>query len=176
MHYSLFLTAYHYSLGVFFPAKDTKAGAIEGCQTWMSLTLSVTECMSSLDTYVSLKPEAITILKLCIFLMVIFLWGLFHLDFHPGIAAWKKSVQYTSHSIPFTACKPWPSAQAMVLVALTAEYQECLKTGPFDVHYQCISAWWHYDCSTRTRCVDTFCWRLSLIYLYREDACNVPVS
>ena len=30
---SLFLTAYHYSLGVFFPAKDTKAGAIEGCQT-----------------------------------------------------------------------------------------------------------------------------------------------
>ena len=24
---SLFLTAYHYSLGVFFPAKDTKAGA-----------------------------------------------------------------------------------------------------------------------------------------------------
>ena len=28
---SLFLTVYHYSLGVFFPAKDTKAGAIEGC-------------------------------------------------------------------------------------------------------------------------------------------------
>ena len=48
---SLFLTACHYSLGVFFPAKDTKAGATEGCQTWMSLTLSVTECMSSLDTY-----------------------------------------------------------------------------------------------------------------------------
>ena len=39
---SLFLTAYHYSLGVFFTARDTKAGAIEGCQTWMSLTLSVT--------------------------------------------------------------------------------------------------------------------------------------
>ena len=57
---SLFLTAYHYSLGVFFPAKDTKAGAIEGCQTWMSFTLSVTECMSSLDIYISasnLKPS-----------------------------------------------------------------------------------------------------------------------
>ena len=60
---SLFLTAYHYSLGVFSPAKDTKASAIEGCQTWMSLTLSVTECMSSLDIYVSLKPEAIKILN-----------------------------------------------------------------------------------------------------------------
>ena len=79
---SLFLTAYHYSLVVFFPAKDTKAGAIEGCQTWMSLTLSVTECMSSLDIYVSLKPEAITILKLCVFLIVIFLLGLIHLDFN----------------------------------------------------------------------------------------------
>ena len=64
----------------------------------------------------------------------------------------------------------------MVLVALTAEYQECLKAGPFDVHYQCISAWWHCDCSTRMRCVDTFCWHLSLIYLYREDAWNVLVS
>ena len=40
---SLFLTAYHYSLGVFFPATGTKASAIEGCQTWMSLTLSDTE-------------------------------------------------------------------------------------------------------------------------------------
>ena len=62
---SLFLTAY-YSLGVFFPATGTKASAIEGCQTWMSLTLSDTECMSSLDMYVSLKPEAIKILKLCV--------------------------------------------------------------------------------------------------------------
>ncbi len=79
---SLFLTAYHYSLGVFFPAKDTKAGAIEGCQTWMSLTLSVTEWMSSLDIYVSVKPEAIKILKLCVFLLVIFLLGLLHLDFN----------------------------------------------------------------------------------------------
>ena len=79
---SLFLTAYHYSLGVIFPAKDTKAGALEGCQTWMSLTLSVTECMSSLDIYVRLKPEAIKILKLCVFLIVVFLLGLLHLDFN----------------------------------------------------------------------------------------------
>ncbi len=48
----------------------------------MSLTLSVTECMSSLDIYVSVKPEAIKILKLCVFLMVIFLLGLLHLDFN----------------------------------------------------------------------------------------------
>ena len=38
--------------------------------------------MSSLDMYVSLKPEAIKILKLCVFLIVIFLLGLLHLDFH----------------------------------------------------------------------------------------------
>ena len=82
---SLFLTAYHYSLGQFFPAKDTKAGAIEGCQTCVSLTLSVTECMSSLDIYVSLKPEAIKILKLCVFLIVSFLLGLLHLDLNQDV-------------------------------------------------------------------------------------------
>ena len=79
---SLFLTVCHYSLGVFFPATGTKASAIEGCQTWMSLTLSDTECMSSLDIYVSLKSEAIKILKLCVIVIVIFLLGLLHLDFN----------------------------------------------------------------------------------------------
>ena len=49
----------------------------------MSLTFSDTECMSSLDIYyVSLKPEAIKILKLCVFLIVIFLLGLLYLDFN----------------------------------------------------------------------------------------------
>ena len=49
----------------------------------MSLTLSDTECMSSLNIiYVSLKPEAIKTLKLCVFLIVIFLLGLLHLDFN----------------------------------------------------------------------------------------------
>ena len=103
---SWFLTAYHYSLGLFFPAKDTKAGAIEGCQTWISLTLSVTECMTSLDIYVSLKPEAIKILKLCVFLIVIFVLGLLHLDFNQ-VLRYEKTVcpvylplfhsQYASH-------------------------------------------------------------------------------
>ena len=37
--------------------------------------------MSSLDIYVSLKLEAIKILKLCVFLIVIFLLGLLSLDF-----------------------------------------------------------------------------------------------
>ena len=41
---SLFLTVQHYSMSVFPPATGTKAGAIESCQTWMSLTLSDTEC------------------------------------------------------------------------------------------------------------------------------------
>ena len=96
--------------------------------------------------------------------------------FQPSLATWRDSLSSLPPTFPFTVCKPWPSARGMVLVALTAEYQECLKAGPFDVHYQCISAWWHCDCSTRMRCVDTFCWHLSLIYLYREDAWNVPVS
>ena len=86
MHYSLFLTAYHYSLGVFFPAKDTKASAIEGCQTSMSLTLSDTECMSSLDIYVSFKPEAIKILKRCI-LDSHLPFGAVPSGFQPGLAA-----------------------------------------------------------------------------------------
>ena len=104
--------------------------------------------------------------------------------FQPGLAAWRNSLSSLPPTFSFTVCKPWPSARGMVLVALTAEYQECLKAGPFGVHYQCISAWWHCDCSTRMRCVDTFvdiyvntfCWHLSLIYLYREDSWNVPVS
>jgi len=82
MHYSPYFLLLILIVWVYFPAKDTKAGATEGCQTWMSLTLSDTECMSSLDIYVSLKPEAIKILKLCVFLIVIFLLELLHLDFN----------------------------------------------------------------------------------------------
>ena len=95
--------------------------------------------------------------------------------FQQGLVAWRNSLSSIPPTFPFTVCKPWPSAREMVLLALTAEYQECLKASPFDVHYQCISAWWHCDCSTRMRCVDTFCWHLSLIYLYSEDAWNVSV-
>ena len=93
---SLFLTAYHYSLGVFFPAKGTKAGAIEGCLTWMSLTLSDTECMSSLDIHIYMSapnlepsrpgwnpggaaPEGRWLLRIS---RVIFLLELLHLDFN----------------------------------------------------------------------------------------------
>ena len=84
---SLFLTAYHYSLGVFFPAKDTKASAIEGCQTWMSLTLSVTECMSSLDIYMSasnLKPSR--------FSSSGYPFGAAPPGFQPGLVAWRISL------------------------------------------------------------------------------------
>ena len=72
----------------------------------MSFTLSVTECMSSLDIHVSLKLEAIKILKLCVFLIVIFLLGLLHLDFNQ-VLRYEKTVcpvyllpfhsQYASH-------------------------------------------------------------------------------
>ena len=87
----------------------------------------------------------------------------------------KQSVQYYSH-FSIHGMQAMAICSRNGLVAITAEYQECLKAGPFDVHYQCISAWFHCDCSTKMRCVDTFCCHLSLIYLYREDAWNVPVS
>ena len=127
--------------------------------------------MSSLDINVSHQESQ----ALCI-LDSYLPFGVAPPGFQPGLAAWKNSLSSIPPTFPFTACKPWSSAWGMVLVALTAEYQECLKAGPFNVHYQCISAWWHCDCSTRMRCVDTFCWHVSLIYLYREDAWNVPVS
>ena len=63
----------------------------------MSLTFSNTECISSLDIYVSLKPEAIKILKICVFLIVIFLLGLLHLDFSQVCGMKKQPVQFTSH-------------------------------------------------------------------------------
>ena len=63
----------------------------------MSLTLSDSECMFSLDIYVSLKPEAIKILKRCVFLIIILLLGLLHLDFNQVLWHEEQSVQYTSH-------------------------------------------------------------------------------
>ena len=165
---SLFLTAYHYSLGVFFPAKDTKAGAIEGCQTWMSLTLSVTECMSSLDIYVSLTPEAIKILKLCVFLIVIFLLGLLHLDFNQ-VLRHEKTVQYTSHfSIH--------SMQAMAICSrngfscLNCGISRVLESWPFrcalSMHL-CMVALWLFN-------KDEVCWHIlltSITYLPLQRRC-----
>ena len=55
--------------------------------------------------------------------------------FQPGLVAWRNSLSSIPPTFPFTVCKPWPSARGMVLVALTAEYQECLKVCPFDVNY-----------------------------------------
>ena len=137
---SLFLTACHYSLGAFFPAKDTKASAIGGCQTWMPFTLSVTECMSSLDSLCG-QPQTWShqdSQALCIVDSYL-PFGVAPPGFQPGLVAWKNSLSSIPPTFPFTLCKPWPSAQGTVLVALTAEYQECLKAGLFDVHYQCIS-------------------------------------
>ena len=109
----------------------------------MSLTLSVIECMSILDIYVSLEPEAIKILKLCVSLIVIFLLGLLHLDFNQVLRLEKNSLSSIPPTFPFKVCKPWPSARGIVLAALTAEYQECLKAGLFDVHYFFINASLH---------------------------------
>ena len=137
-------------------ATGTKASAMEACQTWMSLTLSNTE--SSLDIYMSasnLKPSR--------FSSSGYPFGAAPPGFQPRLVAWRNNLSSIPPTFPFTVCKPWPSARGMVLVALTAEYQECLKVGPSDVNYSCISAWRRCDCSTRMRCVGTFCWHLSLI-------------
>ena len=89
-----------------------------------------------LDLYVSLKPEAIKILKLCVFLIVIFLLGLLHLDFNQ--VSWHEETVYPLyHPLVHSqyASHDHASVRGMVLVALTAEYQECLKVGPFDMRY-----------------------------------------
>ena len=102
--------------------------------------------------HVQLRHMSASHLKPSRFLMVIFLLGLLHLDFNQVLRHERNSLSSIPPTFPFTVCKPWLSARGMVLVALTAEYQECLKAGPCDVHYQCISAWLHCDCSTRMRC------------------------
>ena len=134
----------------------------------MSHTLSVTECMSSLDIYVSLTPEAIKILKLCVFLIVIFLLGLLHLDFKQVL--WhEKTVQYTSHfSIH--------SMQAMAICSrngfscLNCGISRVLKSWPFrcalSMHL-CMVALWLFN-------KDEVCWHIlltSVTYLPLQRRC-----
>ena len=123
---SLFLTAYHYSHRYQSQCHRRLPNLNVPYFEW--------HWMSSLDVYVSLKPEAIKILKLWVCLIVIFLLGLLHLDFNQ-VLWYEESLSSIPPTFPFTACKPWPSARGMVLVAFTAEYQECLKVGLFGVHY-----------------------------------------
>ena len=93
-HYSLYFLLLIIIAWVYFSQpKIPKQVAKPECP----LLWPYTECMSSLDIYVSLKPEAIKILKLCVFLIVIFLLGLLHLDFNQVLRHEKQSVQYTSH-------------------------------------------------------------------------------
>ena len=64
--------------------------------------------MSSLDIYVSLKPEAIKILKLKVFLIAIFPLGLLHLDFNQVLyVAWRNSLSSIPLTFLSTECKPW---------------------------------------------------------------------
>ena len=70
--------------------------------------------------------------------------------FQPVLVVWRARLSTIPPTFPFTIWQPWPSAREMVVVALTVEYQkECLKVGRFDVRYECITAWWHCDCSTK---------------------------
>ena len=84
MHYS------PYFLLLIITATGTKASAMEGCQTWMSLTLNVTECPAYI--YVSLKPEAIKILKLWVSF-----WGCSTWISTRSCGTKEQCVQYNSH-------------------------------------------------------------------------------
>ena len=142
---SLFLTADHYSFSVFFPATGTKAGAIKGCHTWMSLTFSDTECPVEIcqpQTWSYQDSQALGILP----------FGAAPPGFQPGL-------EETPPTFPFTV---WSRNGC--------EITRMLESWPF---WCALSM--HGNCSTRTRCVDTFCSHLSLIYRYRKDAWNVPV-
>ena len=119
---SLFLTAYHYS----------HRYQVQCHRRLPNLNVPYFEWhwMSSLDIYMSnsnLKPSR--------FSSSVYPFGAAPPGFQPGLVAWRNSLSSIPPTFPFTVCKPWPSARGMVLVALTAEYQECLKVGPFDVNY-----------------------------------------
>ena len=119
---SLFLTAYHYS---------------HRCQSQchrrlpnLNVPYFEWHWMSSLDIYMStsdLKPSR--------FSSSGYPFGAVPPGFQPGLVAKRNSLSSIPSTFPFTVCKPWPSARWMVLVALTAEYHECLKVGPYDVNY-----------------------------------------
>ena len=82
--------------------------------------------MSSLDIYVNLKPEAIKILKLWVFLIVIFLLGFLYPDFNQFLRQ-EETAPTKPPTFPFIICQPWPPARGVVVqlvVALTAEYQK----------------------------------------------------
>ena len=107
--------------------------------------------MSSLDINVSLRPEAIKIPKLWVFLIVIFLLGAAPPGCQPGLVARRNSLSSIPPTFPFTVCKPWPSARGMVLVALTAKH---IKSAWKLALLMCII-------NASLRCVDTFSWHLT---------------
>ena len=90
--------------------------------------------------------------------------------FQPGLAAWRNSLSSILPTFPFTVCKPRPFARGMVLVALTVEYQECLKVGPFWcallMHLFMVALWLFNK--------DEVCWHIlltSITYLPLQRRC-----
>ena len=119
---SLFLTAYHYSHRYQSQCHRRLPNLNVPYFEW--------QWMSSLNIYMSasnLKPPR--------FSSSVYPFGAAPPWFQPGLVAWRNSLSSIPPTFPFTVCKPWPSARGMVLVALTAKYQECLKVGLFDVNY-----------------------------------------
>ena len=88
--------------------------------------------------------------------------------FQPGLAAWRNSLSSIPPTLPFTVCKPWPSARGMVLVALTVEYiSRVLESWPFrcalSMHL-CMVALWLFN-------KDEVCWT-SITYLPLQRRCK----
>ena len=113
-------------------ATGTKAIVLEGCQAWMSLTLSDIECWA--ETYVHLKPEAIKIFKLWVFLISHLPAGAAPPGFQPALSAWRNSLSTIPPIFPFTICQPWPSAWGMGL------FIHCIRTGPLHMS-KLFSSW-----------------------------------
>ena len=125
---SLFLTAYHYSLGFIFLSQRYQSR----CHRRLpNLNVPYFEChwmhvqlrhICQPQTWSHHDSQALCILDSYL------PFGVDPPGFQPGLAAWKNSLSSIPPTFPFTVCKPWPSARGMVLVALTAEYQECPPT------------------------------------------------
>ena len=117
-------------------ATGTKTGVLEGCHAWIAL-LWVT--LNVQLKHVTLKPEAIKNLKLWVFLEVLFLWG---------CSSWISTSSWHAKIVCPLYLKRFHSQYASHGHQLEEWLQllpkECLKVGLFDVHYQCITAWWHW--------------------------------
>ena len=124
-------------------ATGTKAAVLEGCQDWMSLTLSDTECPAS-----NMKPSRFSSSGYSLYSLP----GLLLQDSNQFL--WHEETDGPLYTSTF-------SIHNMSAVAICSRSSSCLKCwipSAWKLAFSmCISAWWHRDCSTWMR---VWCWTI----------------